>query len=142
MIVVDASVAVKWLLPEPGEGEAQELLRSEKRLIAPAHVRIEVAGAVLRQFREGKLPEQKARTACGLWDHFIQDGTLHLLSIDELFDIALGIAFEARHALADCLYLAAGKKLNVGVITADRTLYERGKRIYKKVSLLSAATTH
>lgn len=142
MIVVDASVAVKWLLPEPGEREAQLILRGEKRLVAPALVRVEVAGAVLRQFREGRLTGERARSACDLWASLIHDGTLHLVPVEDLFDLAVDLAFEARHALADCLYLAAGKHLGAGVITADRTLFERGKPIYKRVSLLSGVATH
>ena len=34
-VVVDASVAVKWLLEEPGSKAAAALLRGRRKLIAP-----------------------------------------------------------------------------------------------------------
>lgn len=35
----------------------------------------------------------------------------------------------------------AAEKLGAGVITADRMLYEQGKRIYKRVTLLGSAAS-
>jgi predicted nucleic acid-binding protein len=46
MIVVDASVAVKWFIPEAGEEAAAKLLGGKKRLIAPALIRLEVTGTL------------------------------------------------------------------------------------------------
>ena len=34
-IVVDASVAVKWLIPESCSSKAMEILESDRRLLAP-----------------------------------------------------------------------------------------------------------
>jgi len=49
MIVVDASVAVKWFFPEAGTAEAQQVLASGDRLAAPALIRVEVAAAIARK---------------------------------------------------------------------------------------------
>ena len=43
MIVVDASVAVKWFYPEEREASAQRLIEGGERLLAPALIRVEVA---------------------------------------------------------------------------------------------------
>jgi len=142
LIVVDASVAVKWILPEQDEQPARQLFLDGARFVAPATVRIEVAGAVLRRFREEKLPEAQAKSACDTWKEMIADGLIHLLPIEDLFDVALALAFKTKHALPDCLYLAAGKRLDAHVVTADRTLYERGKKIHGKMRLLDAQPTH
>jgi len=64
MIVVDASIAAKWYLNELGSKEAAALLTSASVLIAPALVRIEVNGAILRRYREGLLSLERAREAC------------------------------------------------------------------------------
>ncbi|HEV3304463.1 MAG TPA: type II toxin-antitoxin system VapC family toxin [Planctomycetaceae bacterium] len=61
MIVVDASVAVKWFIPEPGEEAAVKLLDGTNGLISPALIRLEVTGAIIRRYREGHLTEKKAR---------------------------------------------------------------------------------
>ena len=63
MIVVDASVAVKWFIPEAGEEDAAQLLGGKKHLIAPAVIRLEVTGAIIRRYREGHLSEQKGERA-------------------------------------------------------------------------------
>ena len=43
--VVDASVAVKWLVEEPGSAEARELLAGEDSLLAPDLLVPEVCNA-------------------------------------------------------------------------------------------------
>jgi predicted nucleic acid-binding protein len=78
MIVVDASVAVKWLLPEPGGAAAQELLASEERLVAPSLIRTEVAAALARRARFGEIEPRDAETAMGLWLQTLRDGVISL----------------------------------------------------------------
>ena len=51
MIVVDASVAVKWFAPEPGSAEAEALLVGDESRAAPEHLTVEVAEALLRHYR-------------------------------------------------------------------------------------------
>jgi len=60
MIVVDASVAVKWLLPEPGSEQAAKLLIGTRKL---------VAAAVTRRARLGDLPAEDARQICAASVH-------------------------------------------------------------------------
>ena len=49
MIVVDASVIVKWFIPEVGDVPAKALLATADELIAPELARIEVASALVRK---------------------------------------------------------------------------------------------
>jgi predicted nucleic acid-binding protein len=49
MIVVDASVIVKWFIPEAGTEPAKALLAEADELIAPELARIEVASALIRK---------------------------------------------------------------------------------------------
>ena len=52
-VVVDASLAVKWVLPEPLSEEA--LLLAERwseqgmRIVAPPHIHVEVANAIRKR---------------------------------------------------------------------------------------------
>lgn len=141
MTVVDASVAVKWLWPEPGEAEARQILDGGTKLFAPALIRIEVAGAILRRYRQKSITEGEAHSACGLWGRIIGGGILQLIPNDELFDTALALAFLTQHALADCLYVAAGKELDLPVLTADQILHQRCNR-FGKIELLGGHTSH
>jgi predicted nucleic acid-binding protein len=64
---------------------------------------------------------------------------LRLIPEAEIFDDAVEMTFLARHALADCLYLAAAKRLAIPVITADKPMYERGMRAYGQIAFLAGA---
>jgi predicted nucleic acid-binding protein len=55
MIVVDASVGLKWFLVEPGRTEARMLLDSGEALIAPDLLIAEVCNAAWRAARQGRL---------------------------------------------------------------------------------------
>ena len=52
MIVIDASVAAKWYLPEKGSDAAVELQEGPDQLFAPDLIRMEVAGSITRRVRE------------------------------------------------------------------------------------------
>jgi predicted nucleic acid-binding protein len=136
-VVVDASVAVKWFIPEPGDAAAHQLLAGNEPLFAPALIRVEVAGAILRYFREGQIQEAKAHATLGAWDNLISNGILRRIDEEDLFHAAVAFSMICRHALADCFYLATAQSLDASVITADTGLHDRGKRGYKKIALLS-----
>lgn len=137
MIVVDASVAVKWLLPEAGSQSARQLLISNKRMFAPALIRLEVTGAILRAWRNKRLSTAMAQLACGEWEQMLVTNVISQIPNDELFSEAVRIAFASSHALADCLYLAVAQAMNAEMVTADVTLYERGKNLHDHLSLLA-----
>jgi predicted nucleic acid-binding protein len=53
--VVDASVAVKWYLPEPESDAAGRLLDPEHDLIAPDLLFAEVGNALWKRWRRGEI---------------------------------------------------------------------------------------
>lgn len=138
-IVVDASVAVKWFIPEPGDEAAERLLESGEPLVAPALIRIEVAGAFFRRLKKGELPEEDTRTAYQAWEHTLATGTVRLVPDEELYSDAVHCAFTVKHDLPDCLYIALGKRLGASIITADPPFQKRGKKFYEKISLLEGS---
>jgi hypothetical protein len=139
MIVVDASIAVKWFIPEPGEEAAGKLLGGHDQLLAPSLIRMEVSGAIIRRFRAGELSEQRAREGTAAWEVMLSHRVIRLIPETEIFDEAVQMAFLARHTLADCLYLATAKRLQAPVITADKSMRERGLRVYPNITFLSGA---
>ena len=142
MIVVDASVAVKWFIPEAGEDEAAKLLGGKPRLMAPSLIRLEVTGAIIRRYREGHVSEKRAREGAQAWGAMLERSVVHLFSDAELYDDAVQMAFLAKHALADCMYLEAARRLGAPVITADKPMRDRGLRAYKNIMLLGEAEKH
>src|SRR5271166_5429588 len=139
MIVVDASIAAKWYLNEPGSEEAAALLTSASVLIAPALVQVEVNGAILRRYREGKLSLERAREACDLWDADLAAGALRLVPDEHLIVPARAIAFQIRHAIQDCLYLAAAVEADrARLVTADPTFHTRASPAFPFVDLRAA----
>ena len=140
MIVVDASIAAKWYLHEPGSAEAAAILTSDDALLAPALIRIEVTGAILRRFREGNLSRQRAVEACELWEADLAAGAVRLVPDDVLLGPACDIALRIRHAIQDCLYLAAAVEAGgVRLVTADPAFHTRATPAFSFVELQAAS---
>jgi predicted nucleic acid-binding protein len=59
-IVVDASVALKWLLPEPDSALAERVASSDDPLIAPTLVVAEACNAVWKRLRRGEVAADHA----------------------------------------------------------------------------------
>lgn len=140
MIVVDASVAAKWLLDEPDASQALELLHQNSgRLVAPSLIRIEVANALVRPLRVGVLTATRVQVLCSAWDQMLEDGVLALTPSDQLFDHAVQLAVQIRHPVPDCLYLALAVELDASLVTADGPMYERGLSIHQSIVLFGKA---
>jgi predicted nucleic acid-binding protein len=139
MTVVDASVAVKWLFPEPGAAQAQALLESGEILQAPALVRTEVAGAVSRKARFGEIEPADAGLALQLWQRILSSSGVAVVP-DEL-DLSRGFAISLAlsHPLQDCLYLALAERLQADFVTADGRFESRARTVYGRVRLLAPA---
>ena len=136
MIVVNASVAVKWLLPEPGDAAAQELLASEERLVAPSLIRTEVAAALARRARFREIEPRDAETAMGLWLQTLRDGVIGLVADEVDLVTALGLTAELSHPLQDCLYLALAERLCAPLVTADKKFVNKARASHALVRVL------
>jgi predicted nucleic acid-binding protein len=136
MIVLDASVAVKAYLDEPGSDEAIGFLTGERPLHAPELIRVEVAAALCRRVRRGELEASDASTLCAHWFARLEQGLFTLSPDRDLLADAVGLATELKHPLQDCLYLATARKVDAPLITADRSFYERASAIDRRVELL------
>jgi len=138
MIVLDASVAAKWLLPEAGSQEAVALQEGPDELFGPDLIRMEVAAAITRRVRdkEKPLPAAEAIHRCTKWFRLLDQATIALLPESELLEEAIRLSVKIPHTLQDCLYLAAAVRLDASLITADRPFHDRVKPFYKKISML------
>ena len=117
--VVDASVAAKWLAPEPESALADTLLGDE--LIVPDLLFAEVANILWKKQQRSEMTLAAA--------HFGARWLLQLpLAVHEsagLMTSALGLAARLRHPAYDCFYLALAHRSGCALVTADRRLVER-----------------
>jgi predicted nucleic acid-binding protein len=139
MIVVDASVIVKWFIPEVGAAPAKALLATADELIAPELARIEVASALIRKGIRRELAGADVASALGAWFRAVADGQVFLLPNADDLEAAAKVALELQHPLPDCLYLAAAERFGVALITADRAFVRRAERRSGLVQLLEEA---
>lgn len=118
MLVVDASVAVKWFVDEPGTAEALELFTESTRFIAPELVIAEVANVLWRHLARGELETpQVAHIPEALPRVFAE-----LRPLAPLSSRALKIGTDLGHPVYDCFYLALAEAERTSMITADRRL--------------------
>ncbi len=80
MYVVDASVAVKWLVPEEGRPEAKALLDGGELLAAPELIVAEVASGIARKARLGQIPRDSLGGISGMWLRLLRSGVLELVA--------------------------------------------------------------
>ncbi|HEX6141293.1 MAG TPA: type II toxin-antitoxin system VapC family toxin [Geminicoccaceae bacterium] len=118
MLVVDASIAVKWVTEEDGSEAAAGLLSAE--LIAPDLWLAEAANAIWAKLRRRLIEVDHARDAI----HNLLDAPVRAISVKTLLPAAFGMACELAHPVYDCLYLAAAELNDTRVITADQRFFE------------------
>lgn len=122
-VVVDASVAVKWVVVEPYSDLAERLYNESfaaNRLpVAPTLLPNEVTNAVYRQLRRGNLTEQTADAALARFARL----RYRLLAPPGLTGQAY--SFAKRHqlgAIYDALYVVLARHLGSDLWTDDRRL--------------------
>jgi predicted nucleic acid-binding protein len=130
--VVDASVAIKWVVDEPGTEEA--LLLRRHRLVAPDLLVPECANILWKKVRRGELSDAEAMLAARL----LQRAEVELEPMRGLLEPATKLAIALDHPAYDCLYLALAEALSCALVTADEQLYRKTLAIEPKVVRLAA----
>jgi predicted nucleic acid-binding protein len=118
--VVDASVAVKWVVEEDGTQEALAL-RGRSRLIAPDLLVAECANILWKKVRRSELSKAESLLAARL----LQGSEIELMPTLPLFESATRIAIDLDHPAYDCLYLALALASDCRFVTADEVLLRR-----------------
>jgi predicted nucleic acid-binding protein len=115
ILVVDASVVIKWFVREALHAEALGLLDDAAALHAPDLLAAEVTNIAWKKSRLGEIAKPQAEEIA----QAIHRGT-PLLYPSALFnERALDLAFRLDHPVYDCLYLACAEALDGRLITAD-----------------------
>lgn len=122
-LVIDASVAIKWVLDEP-RSDAALALRGEQ-LAAPALWLAEAANALWRHVRIGELTGEQAFARMSE----LEKAPVASLPIEPHVAAALELATRSNHPVYDCIYLAVAIHQGVQVVTDDRRFAAAAARL-------------
>lgn len=139
MIVVDASLAAKWILWEDQSAEALHFLKAfQSELCAPDLILVEVAGAVTRIARMANIADDDSERLLTWWF-----GDFGLAAVDlrrpsrDIVREAARISIALSHPIQDCLYLAMAADLDADLVTCDGKFHRKAVDTYPRVKLLS-----
>lgn len=115
MIVVDASIIVKWFVEEEGHSLAFKLLDAELRIAAPDLIFSEVANVLWKKVRRGEVTSEQAMQACNALPDFLEV----VIPTVSLIEESLALASRLDHPVYDCCYLVCAQSEGTKLVTAD-----------------------
>ena len=118
--VVDASVVVKWFLPEAGYEAARRLRRPDLECHAPDLLLLEVSNVLWKYVVRGNLElgiAGQAIEALGL-------APILWRGASSLFSQAFRLAAMTKRSVYDCTYLGLAIDTECLLVTADRRFYD------------------
>lgn len=122
-LVIDASVAIKWVVTEEGSPEAVSLL-SGTPLCAPDLMMAECANILWKKVARGELTAQVATLAARALEH----AAVELHPMRALIEPATQLAIDLDHPAYDCIYLALAQANDWRFVTADKRLLDKVRR--------------
>jgi predicted nucleic acid-binding protein len=122
-LVIDASIAVKWVVEEDGTPEALAL-RQKAKLIAPELLVAECANILWKKVQRSELSTEEAFLAARL----LQGAEIELLPTRSLLETATKISIEIGHPAYDCVYLALAGQNKCQFVTADERFLRKLRR--------------
>ena len=123
-LVVDASVAIKWFLPEIHGEAALRLLEGQYALRVPDLIFSEFGNVLWKRFRKGQISRKEAIVTI----EALLALPLQVESSQSLIPAALEIACSAHRTVYDSLYLAVAIVHQCRVVTADSKLHNALKK--------------
>lgn len=117
--MVDANVAIKWMLPENYADDAIRILRSKKDFIAPDFIWVEVANVFWKKARQNEIKEEQAQAMLNDLFRF----SIQTYASKPLLTTALSLASQLSISVYDALYLALAVTQKTVLVTADRKMF-------------------
>lgn len=118
--VIDASVGIKWFVPEVHEQAALGIYRSTYEFIAPDLIYAEIGNILWKKWRRGEISD---KVAIGILRDFKDIEFLVYQSLD-LAEETLNIAKTYNLSFYDSLYVSVAVKTDTALITADQKLFQ------------------
>lgn len=134
--VVDASVAVKWVIPEMLSDEADRVRDGGDDVLAPDLLLVEVANALWRKTAAREISSREADAALDL----VRRSGIDLRPAAPLLPRAMEMARRLGHPVYDCVYLALAEREHAAFVTADQRLLRRLSTRRLDVSIVDLRT--
>lgn len=115
-LVVDSSIAIKWLVDEPDSEAAIPLVAAE--LWAPTFIYTECANVLWKKARRAELTAAEAEDLVGELFKL----PLQVVDDRQLSARALSLALSMRHPVYDCVYLTLAERVRAPLVTSDKKL--------------------
>lgn len=123
ILVVDASVAVKWFVRESLRDQAFDLVTPGISRIAPDLIFSEVGNALWAKMRRGEVSSGQARFAIASLEGFFDQ----VVRSEDIAVRALEVSTALDHPIYDCFYLACTEHAGGQLVTADARLIKKAQ---------------
>ena len=131
VVVVDASVVVKWFIPEIHSERARRLLSGDDHYVAPDLLFAEIGSVIWKKIRRGELGAAEGRRLMG----DVPAIAVETIATRDLVVDAHALAVATDITVYDAMYLALAARLDTAMITAD-------DRLARKISSYRTAARH
>jgi predicted nucleic acid-binding protein len=118
VFVVDASVVVKWFVPEIHSEKARRLLALPHEYVAPELLFAEAANTIWKKVRRKELSAKEGQPLVA----DIGRVAVETISCRALAEDAYALAHATGRTVYDAMYVALAVRLNTRLITADDRL--------------------
>ncbi len=129
LYVVDASLVIKWYIPEALSEEADRFLAriesTGEQLIAPDFLLVELGNVLWKKAHRKEITDA---TVHEILDALLNRLSVHLIESNLLIQRAVEIATQTSCSVYDSLYLSAADTYDALLITADQKLCKTVKR--------------
>jgi predicted nucleic acid-binding protein len=114
-VVIDASIAIKWVVEEEGTAFALSIRSGYDKLLAPDLLASECANVLWKKVARGELTAQEALMAARL----LAASDIELVGTRAFLETATRLAIRLNHPAYDCIYLALAMAQRCPFVTAD-----------------------
>jgi predicted nucleic acid-binding protein len=117
-LVIDASVVIKWFIPEVHSDAARRLLARSHDFVAPDLLFAEAANTIWKKTQRRELTSEVARRLVTDLGRIEVDTLPSRALIEDAHALAIG----TRCTVCEALYVAVAVRLNTSLVTADQRL--------------------
>jgi predicted nucleic acid-binding protein len=136
-LIVDASVAIKWVVDETDRAAAREFVFDTHELLAPEFLLVEASNILWKKVTRNQIDQSQARRALeeltATFDEFPPTA--------QLAPQALSLSIALGHPAYDCMYVAASEQHDGMLLTADTRLVKalQGTPFFPRVISIGSA---
>ncbi len=117
-VVLDASIAAKWIFLESGSEEAEKVLNDQDHFTVPDLFYLEMDAIIGKKYRKKELSGEEVHQK----REFVRELSVDVVYLHILSDLAFDISISLPVTIYDALYLALAVEKKTEMWTADDRL--------------------